>query len=385
MKEEILLHKTVLLPWKVYDFSPTPVARKVDLFEICEKAGVSSERYASQVMPEVREVVALDEEEEEAAVFQSPEWDPDGAGQDQGASPQLRRSARKRKSTAGDDTLKGSSSKKKKASPKKMPKTARSPPKPQANGEQPSQTFEALLLAMEGRLTAKIEKASEASREAAHQAKLNSEGLELLEQRVDANENCLMEALRMSETRIMAKVQSQMQDICKEQVGEMVNERLHEAGFDPDLTAADLTIRRSAVNNDTTTGTTYASAAAKRPQLPLQTSTSKQDKQESKFDIARRSLRLWPIEGGKKDSLEAFLTDKLRLEPSFLRDDLGQVVISKPKEPRNKNASEYIVTFESKQIRDAVKAKAANLANFREEAGMRLQFRTTSKGISRCS
>ena len=97
-------------------------------------------------MPEVREV-GTGEEEEEEAVFQSPEWD--GSGQDQGASPQLRRSARKRKSTAGDDSLlKGSSSKKKKASPGKMPKTARSPPKTQANIDpsKTGQSFEALLL-----------------------------------------------------------------------------------------------------------------------------------------------------------------------------------------------------------------------------------------------
>ena len=38
---------------------------------------------------------------------------------------------------------------------------------------------------MEGRLAAKLERASEASQEAAHQAKLNSEGLEQLESRVN--------------------------------------------------------------------------------------------------------------------------------------------------------------------------------------------------------
>ena len=82
---------------------------------------------------------------------------------------------------------------------------------------------------------------------------------------------------------------------------------------------------------------------------------------------------MWPIEGGRKESLEEFLREKLRLDPTFIRDDLGQVTLAKPKEPRNKNPSEYIVTFETKQIRDAIKAKAANLANFREAAGMRLE------------
>ena len=44
------------------------------------------------------------------------------------------------------------------------------------------------------------------------------------------------------------------------------------------------------------------------------------------------------------------------------------------REPRNKNKHEFIVTFETKQIRDAVKAVAPNLANFRETAGMRLHI-----------
>ena len=116
-------------------------------------------------MPEIREAGTEEEEEEEDTVFQSPEWDPDSTGQDHGASSQLRRSARKQKSTAGDDCLlKGSSSKKKKASQCKMPTTARSPPKTQKDQQNSGQSFETLLLAMEGRLSAKLEKASEASK-----------------------------------------------------------------------------------------------------------------------------------------------------------------------------------------------------------------------------
>ena len=59
------------------------------------------------------------EDSEEEQVFQSPEWTPTQEAHEvrgvSGASPQLRRSARKRKSTAGDDSLlKVSESKKKK-------------------------------------------------------------------------------------------------------------------------------------------------------------------------------------------------------------------------------------------------------------------------------
>ena len=65
-------------------------------------------------------------EEDEEGIFQSPEWDPDleHDHDKQGASPKLRRSSRKRKSTAADDNLlKVSESKKK----KEMPKVNRSP------------------------------------------------------------------------------------------------------------------------------------------------------------------------------------------------------------------------------------------------------------------
>ena len=318
------------------------------------------------------------EDSEEEQVFQSPEWTPTQETQERsagaaGASPQLRRSARKRKSTAGDDSLllKVSESKKK----KEMPKVNRSPPKGPVNGQGQAQgqgqSFEALLLAMEGRLTAKIEKASEASREAAHQAKLNSEGLELLEQRVDANENCLMDALRESENRIMTTVQDKIEGLVQEHVKEMVNAQLHAAGFDQELTAANLSVRESALVS-VTPSTTYAGIAAAGPSKSFAQGPSKADKQEAKFLLARRSLRLWPIQDGKKESLEKFLKDKMRMDDSFIEEELGQVVLTKPREPKNKNKEEYVVTFENKQVRDMIKAKAANLANHRETAGMRL-------------
>ena len=318
------------------------------------------------------EVGARAEDEEEEQVFQSPEWEPSAAVPDQGASPQLRRSTRKRKSTAGDSANNGTSSKKKKASPGKMPKTARSPPKPQADRTSPSKSFEALLLAMEGRLTAKMEKASEAAKDAALQAKLNSESLEQLESRVDANEQCLMKALEDTEARIMAKVQDQLQDMVQGKVQDMVSAQLQAAGFDQDLTASDMSVRESAAKtSQPTASTSYAAIASLRK--PAMTMVSRLNKQEEGFHLARRQLRLWPIKEGRKECLEAFLTEKLRMNGDFVREELGSVEISKVKEPRNKNKDEYVITFESKQIRDEVKAAAPNLANHRDSAGMRLQ------------
>ena len=85
-------------------------------------------------------------------------------------------------------------------------------------------------------------------------------------------------------------------------------------------------------------------------------------------------MRLWPISEAKKDNLDEFLVGKLRLDRSFVNEELGNVTITKTKEPRNKNKDECIVMFESKQIRDAIKAAAPNLANHRDSAGMRLHI-----------
>ena len=283
---------------------------------------------------------------------------------------------------------KGSCSKKKKSSPDKMPKVARSPPKgqeqPPQNAQatcQSGQNFEALLLAMESRLAAKIEKASEASKEAAHQAKLNSEGLELLESRVDANEGCLMAALQETEKRILSKVQAQVQDIVQGQVKEMVSEQLAAAGFDQDLSAGDLSLRKSAVQQKTTSGMcSYAGVTALNSALetranksgPSTGRISREDQRDARFWKARRSLRLWPVFGGDKEGLEDYLLNKLRLDRSFIDEELGHVELIRPREPRNKNKDEIIAVFETKQVRDAVKAAAPNLANFRDSAGMRL-------------
>ena len=66
--------------------------------------------------------------------------------------------------------------------------------------------MEALLLAMEGRLTAKIEKASEAANEAVTLAKKTNEALEDLELKVESTEVGLREELKESEERVMKAV-----------------------------------------------------------------------------------------------------------------------------------------------------------------------------------
>ena len=60
------------------------------------------------------------------------------------------------------------------------------------------------------------------------------------------------------------------------------------------------------------------------------------------------------------------------MDRTFIEEDLGQVVLTKVREPKNKNKDEFVVLFESKQVRDEIKAAASNLANHRETAGMKL-------------
>ena len=328
------------------------------------------------------------EDDPEELVFLSPEESfPEEKQEDQGASPVLRRSNRKRKSTASvsmsmSDMPKNSGSKKKKESPgkpsesdpgKSMPKIPRTPT---TQTDQP-QSFEALLLAMEGRLSAKLEKVSEASKQAAEQAKLNSESLDQLESRVDANENVLMDALRESEARIMNKVQAQLDQIVQGRVKDMVSDQLKAAGFDTDLTVGDLsTCSRNVTIQGTQSRTgSYAAKAAMVPAVGAAAAPMTRDeRQEEKFWNCRKALRMWPVKGNSRNDLHEYLKDKLRMDPEQVG-ELGDVTIKRILDKKNKYKDEAIITFESKQDRDAVKALASNLANYRDnEAGMRLHI-----------
>ena len=102
----------------------------------------------------------------------------------------------------------------------------------------------------------------------------------------------------------------------------------------------------------------------------------REERREAKFWEARASLLLWPIEGGTVQNLRGFLADKLEMDQDFL-DDMGEVRMKKQQLTKKQRTAgvrdEYCVTFESKQVRDTIKAKAANLSEFRDSAGMRLQ------------
>lgn len=168
-----------------------------------------------------------------------------------------------------------------------------------------------------------------------------------------------------------------------EKVKHMVDEQLRLAGFDQDLSAGDLTMRSSVVNRSLAPAAmqSYASVLTAVSGEPMVSGNDKtapptvgrQDRREEKIWLARRSLRLWPLESFDREGLTKFLKSKMLLDDDLL-DEIGQVEVKRVRDPRNKQKDEAVVIFENKTARDSVKAKAANLANFREEAGMRLEI-----------
>ena len=156
--------------------------------------------------------------------------------QDQGASPVLRRSNRKRKS-AIVDMSKGSGSKKKKASPEQAKAIPKLPRTPQAGQDQDqadrqkadTPDLAAMLQAMEKRLASKIEETSKAVNEAVKLSHLSHDALETLEKKVDDNDARIKRSIESNQEAVMQAVKANLKD--------MVNDQLREAGFDPELSA----------------------------------------------------------------------------------------------------------------------------------------------------
>lgn len=89
--------------------------------------------------------------------------------------------------------------------------------------------------------------------------------------------------------------------------------------------------------------------------------------------VARKSLRLWPMREANKHSLDTYLTSYLAIAQSEI-DDLGEVVISRTKNPGRGVTDECLVRFSTIQDRDFVQSKAPKLARSTGKAGMRLEI-----------
>lgn len=222
-----------------------------------------------------------------------------------------------------------------------------------------------LLLGMEARLGKKIEATNRAVNEAVTLSKQTNEALDALEDKVDSNEEAMRTALAETEEKLFERFE--------DQVKMMVSEQLRAVGFDTQLSAGDLTSLQTTCPGAGCGPSgrlvrSYAAVAAE-PEAPSRPLT-KSERQEAKFWTARRSLRLWLVPGGTMASLEKYMTDFLNLPQDFVEHDLGRVEIRKQFDKRSKQQHEVVVTFESKEIRDAVKANAPNLANHQDEAVM---------------
>ena len=79
------------------------------------------------------------------------------------------------------------------------------------------------------------------------------------------------------------------------------------------------------------------------------------------------------MKGGDRDGLMTFLEEKLGLSRTTVEELTEGAEITKVKDPRSKLDEEAIVVFETKELRDAVKAQGPNLAKFKD-AGMRLDI-----------
>ena len=139
-------------------------------------------------------------------------------------------------------------------------------------------------------------------------------------------------------------------------VREMFDGQLRAAGFDPDLSAGDLSVRNSVrkpQQKESEGAASYASVAMAGGTSVTQEvvrnhdHSSSDNRREEKFWPARRSLRLWPLGKGEMKDLDDYLLNKLRLDRAFVEDEVGQVIITRTREPRNKNKEEFVVMFES--------------------------------------
>ena len=94
---------------------------------------------------------------------------------------------------------------------------------------------------------------------------------------------------------------------------------------------------------------------------------------EDKYWLARRSLRLWPIEGPDRNlAVVDFIESKLEAPPGFVTADKLQV---KPLlcRPGSVIKSSVLVTFESASVRDSVKALARNLRGLDRAVGVQME------------
>ena len=118
-------------------------------------------------------------------------------------------------------------------------------------------------------------------------------------------------------------------------------------------------------------GRSYAEALA----APIMTTRSPEKRREESYWRCRRALRLRPIpEGNANVQVEKFMKDHLGLSEFFLQ-SVGPFTVQRvPYGPAARIKAEAVVTFQTTDVRDAVKGAARNLAGKGQDYGVRLEL-----------
>lgn len=97
------------------------------------------------------------------------------------------------------------------------------------------------------------------------------------------------------------------------------------------------------------------------------------EKQIESYNFHRRTLRVWPVKGPEvARAMKSFIQSKLKIV-GVAYDALGKMELKKERVSNPRFPEEIIVTFESKEARDTVKAAGRNLSGD-PSAGMRLNI-----------
>ena len=278
-----------------------------------------------------------DSSDEEDVIFITPESTPKPDQPDQGESPHLRRSSRKRTAPPVAMTKHSASKKKKTNSPGKKEdmeqedpslcssKTPRTPAG--ATGGQPptKPTVEALLLAMESRLIAGIDTIGSS-------VEANSEAITTLKEEIVKKETAAAKEREDNKSRI-----SDLEERLDRQRSELLD-----------------TVSRAVRDELKTTNLSRTLGADE------QLSGTFGSPHTQRFWECRRSLRIWPVPGpNRKASLGLFFRNKLKIDDEDTLEDLANVLVQEARANKGRNTDEVVVIFPSKEVRDSVKVTAA--------------------------
>lgn len=146
-------------------------------------------------------------------------------------------------------------------------------------------------------------------------------------------------------------------------------QQLRDVGFDPEAIVSNMS-----TIHDTQKPSSYAAVTATEPNKMFSSGEprTKQERQEEKFSTCRRSLRHLRVLNAMRSSLNEYLVKRLGLDQAFIWENVGEVTIRRHIERKKKNYQKACITFDNKQVHDYILGHAANLANHRDEAVMKL-------------